>query len=426
MRRLAISRRQFLQVGLASVAAAATPALAQRPDDKAKPLDQSFVIGTDTASIYLYHPADLAHRLKSPDGWERYGFACGKEFAAGRLVLFTTGGDGGYGVRVTTGKLTDRERKMFIASWDFRFRVRHGKVCLDGGYHVPNEDFEEPKPEYDFREWFELPNGDYRVEVSDIDAFKEPGMVNADGTLKPEGLPAYVVRFERVEKLDAVPVRAPTGPRMSGKAKPTADQDQAESETFVETKDELGTEAYTLVESPKWQIVPGFDESVAVSDEVAKTRDKLPFLLTGPGAAAGRFGVLAPWGSMGRTGDEPWQMQFRALRLVRIKELLTEEGKRKARIEPITRDLAEVPAAELTALKKQFAEYAAKNETYRKEVECPDFEAERAEALTTTEGLTNCLIHHVRITDERRLALLQLGTAERVRELSKILSAAKP
>lgn len=421
------SRRKLLQVGLASVAAAATPALAQQAEGKDKQsVEQRFVIGTDTASIYLYHPDDLAHRLKSPDGWERYGFACGKELAAGRLVLFSTGGDGGYDLRFTTGALTAREKKMQVGSWDYRLRVTRGKACVDGGYHVPNVDFKEPKKEYDYREWIEVPNGDYRVEVCDIDSFNEPGMKNDDGTLKPDALPSYVLRFERVEKLDAVPVRAPTGARMTGDSKPAADLDQAESDTFVETTEKLGDEAHILVESPKWQIVPGFDESVAVSDEVAKIRDKLPFLLTGPGAAAGSFGVLAPWGSMGRTGDEPWQMQFRALRLVRIKQLLTEDGKRKARVEPIARDLTEVPAAELTALKKQFADYAAKNEQYRKEVECPDFEAERVEALTTTEGLTNCLIHHLRITDERRLALLQLPTAERVRELSKILSDAQP
>ena len=96
-------------------------------------LNQRIVAGTDGASFYLFHPADLQHRLTSPLAWPSYHFACRPEFEAGRLVAFHTGGDGGYAFRVTDGPLTDREKQWLAGSWEFRYSVRHSRVYLDGG-----------------------------------------------------------------------------------------------------------------------------------------------------------------------------------------------------------------------------------------------------------------------------------------------------
>src|SRR5262249_45565191 len=61
--------------------------------------DRTIALGTDVAGFFLFHPSDLAHRAQAPVGWYSHGFACRKEFEAGRLVAFDAGGDGVYRFR---------------------------------------------------------------------------------------------------------------------------------------------------------------------------------------------------------------------------------------------------------------------------------------------------------------------------------------
>lgn len=74
------------------------------------PLDQTVSIGTDVATLLLFHPDDLAHRQNDPIAWYSYGFAFRRESAAGTLMAFGTGSDGGYVVCVTTAALTREEQ----------------------------------------------------------------------------------------------------------------------------------------------------------------------------------------------------------------------------------------------------------------------------------------------------------------------------
>jgi hypothetical protein len=83
-------------------------------------LNQQVQIGTDIATLYLFHPDDLAHRWKSRMRWEFYEFAGGREFAAGSLIAWQTGGDGGYLLRLTDEALTADEVKHQAGAWDFR------------------------------------------------------------------------------------------------------------------------------------------------------------------------------------------------------------------------------------------------------------------------------------------------------------------
>jgi hypothetical protein len=64
-------------------------------------LDRTLDLGTDVAAFFLFHPDDLAHRQGDPIDWYTYDFACRPEFAAGRLIAFLTGSDGGYRFRRT-------------------------------------------------------------------------------------------------------------------------------------------------------------------------------------------------------------------------------------------------------------------------------------------------------------------------------------
>ena len=76
-------------------------------------------MGTDVAALFLCHPDDLAHRANDPLDWYDYGFACSKEFEAGNLIAFRTGGDGGYSLRLAGGNLTAAERAQETNSWEW-------------------------------------------------------------------------------------------------------------------------------------------------------------------------------------------------------------------------------------------------------------------------------------------------------------------
>ncbi|UXN75998.1 hypothetical protein N8D56_25040 (plasmid) [Devosia sp. A8/3-2] len=58
--------------------------------------DQTVEIGTDVAGFLIFHPDDLAHRAADPIARYAYSFAYMKESAAGCLVGFGTGSDGGF------------------------------------------------------------------------------------------------------------------------------------------------------------------------------------------------------------------------------------------------------------------------------------------------------------------------------------------
>ncbi len=102
-------------------------------------LERSLSLRTETASFFLFEPQTLEHRRTSPMGWESYDFAASRELAAGNLAAFCTGGDGVYRLRVTDGVLSPLEQKRSNGSWIFRLKVRHGRVLLDNGDHVPCE-----------------------------------------------------------------------------------------------------------------------------------------------------------------------------------------------------------------------------------------------------------------------------------------------
>jgi len=422
------SRRKLLQAGLASVAGAATTGLGQQQGEK-KPLDRTIAVATDDASFYLYHPDDLAHRLKSPAGWQWFAFACRPEFEAGRLAIFSTGGDGAHQLRVTTGPLTEREQRMLVGAWEFRLRVRRGRVFLDADYRLPHDRLRERPLADDDRRWIDLPNGDYRVEVNTINFYDEPEIRLPNGGLKPDALSSYVIRFQPIDNIDAVSVRSSTAPRMVSELAPRAGDDCLDRETFEEEKGPLQGDAYILWETPEWRIVPSYDGTLPVSRalymaaydfQAERLVDR--FVLAPPRAEAGGWAILVEKRSGRSSNNETFRITFESRRLVRIKEKFEQEGWTMVHVESLERKLGPVPDDVLTSLKTIFAEYAARSEAYRNEVPCAAFEVERVAAMKSTEGITNVLIHHLRIDDRRRIELLQLSTAERVPALIKIMN----
>ncbi len=158
--------------------------------------DRTVEIGTDVAGFLIFHPDDLAHRAADPIAWYAYSFAYRKESAAGRLVGFGTGSDGGFLIRLTMGQPTATEVKFAGAHWSYPLIVEHGQVYLDNTDGLPGEEKMDDPADFPDR-WFSLPNGSYRVDVRAI-ARSRPGA--------PKNLPDYVVSFSPVADIAGIAI----------------------------------------------------------------------------------------------------------------------------------------------------------------------------------------------------------------------------
>ena len=387
--------------------------------------DRTLTIGTDVASFYVFHPDDLEHRRTSPIGWTSYAFACGPEFAAGNLAAFRTGGDGGFKLRVTDGDLTPRERRFVSAACEFRLKVRHGKILIDNGDHVPSDE-KPPNPIPDDW-WVAVPNGNYRVTVHAIDWTKEPGALDKEEQATVRALASYIIQFRPVSRLDAVRLVAPTPPLIEVGADPTERRTPADTDAdapFEEATSEPLQPSYLAVrvDGP---VVPGSYRQLTVSKTlydmlsadseagvVAVDTDKVPAV-----------GVLTRFGGGGSTDDpDKWTLSLVGRRLVNVTKLTTGAPAWRATVTPLSRRGGKVTAKQVESLKAAFASYAKKHEAYRKAVRHPDFEAERVAAMKSPSALTNILLHHVQLPDAMRKDLLVRSDAERIRQLKSFLA----
>ncbi|MDX2211677.1 MAG: DUF6386 family protein [Oculatellaceae cyanobacterium bins.114] len=111
--------------------------------------DYTLEVATDIATLFLFHPDDLAHRRDDPLDWWIYDFAINKEFAEGRLIEVSGWGDGRYVIRLTNAGLTEQERQHVVDSQTFRLQVRHGQLYIDGGSALPNGGDRLPGEQYE-------------------------------------------------------------------------------------------------------------------------------------------------------------------------------------------------------------------------------------------------------------------------------------
>jgi hypothetical protein len=413
-------------------------------------LDRTVIVGTDGASFCLFHPEDLRHREDAPGGWTDEDFACGAEFDAGTFVGWSTGGDGGFRIRVTDGELTPRESASVTASWDFRYRVRHGRVLLDNGDHLPPNEFDWP-----IRDdlWFELPDGDYRVTVSGIREDDPPEPEVGREPCEDDTLAEYVIRFQPVRRLEQVKVRCRVvllvdalyrKPKRAPKVSPA-------SAAYEEDTAPLQRSSFPAVVVEGRVLVPGFDTDVELPQPVYRVfeADRASGLrlhpvdeVTPAGRKkwAGRVGIvalvaeeapavatLARLGGRGYPTDaDPYPASLRGRRLVRVTALERSGPAHRATVEPLVRPEATVAPSDLAALKEAFAAYAGRDAGYRTAVPHPDYEAERVAATDPPSALTNILLHHVQLPEADRRRLLPLSDADRVRALLSRLPRAGP
>lgn len=400
-------------------------------------LDRTVVVGTEGAGFCLFHPDDLRHRQDS-GGWMSEDFACGAEFDAGTFVGWETGGDGGFLIRVTDGDLTPREAANVTVSWDFRYRARRGRVLLDNGDHVPPTRYDWP---IDDDLWFEIPDGDYCVTIYGINEEER-----TDG-----GLPEYVVRFRPVRRLEQVKVRCRVVQRIDalyGEPK-RAPRVAPAWAAYEEDAVPLQRSNFRALALGGRVLIPGFKADVEVPQSICEALQADPstglqlssvdkVILARRKKWAGRVGIVAlrteeapTIGTLGELGgfgypDDAalYSAPLLGRRLVRVTALERSGPALLATVESLTRPESEVSPRDLEAIKAAFAAYAKRDPAYRTAIPHPDYEVERVVATDSPAALTNILLHHVQLTEDRRSQLLPLSDADRVRELLAFLERA--
>jgi len=93
----------------------------------------SRLIETDTSTITLFDPGDLAHHAEDPANWHQYDFAFANDLETGRFAAFTTSGNGAFQVNFTEAPLTDNELAVAGPSAEMRLRVINYRLLLAGG-----------------------------------------------------------------------------------------------------------------------------------------------------------------------------------------------------------------------------------------------------------------------------------------------------
>ena len=162
------------------------------------------LVSTDGAQIVLADPASLLEHRHDPGGWQYTAGATLKDRQNGRFLYFSTGGDGGFEVRVTDRQLDPRESKHVGTSIVLRLRVGQAGLLLDGSYAWPDESAPELNDSYG--SYLDIPTGDYAATITVIDRpmDSEYRFTDIDD---PEGpLVDYVIQLDKVEDFTNVPM----------------------------------------------------------------------------------------------------------------------------------------------------------------------------------------------------------------------------
>ncbi len=394
-------------------------------------LNHRISAGTDGASFFIYHPQDLNHRLTSPLAWSFYHFACRPEFEAGRLVAFTTGGDGGDAFRITDGPLTEREKTWLAGSWDFRYVVRHGRTYLDGGYALPSSDYFDESEKHP-QQWITLPNGNYRVTVNAIEWYSEPSALDENNNLTENALASYVIQFQPVESLESIKISS-TPPRLeTSKNWPAIESGSfAELDTFEEEKIEL-KENYVVQIAAKQAPIPGFHITLETGEDFHHAiygskghmmlPDRIQQLVIASSHQTPCLGVLAEPSGASRRNNGPWKLSFHAKRFVEVFVLEPTKPWMMGTVNELYRPSSTPSEEQLNALKQTFATYAQSNSNYQQNIEYPEFEVERVLAMNSATGITHVLIHHVQMPVAEQLKMLPLSDAERIQRLFSLMA----
>jgi len=375
-------------------------------------MNTSITIGTDVAHLMLFHPDDLAHRSEDPIAWYGYDFAYRAESRAGRLVAWGTGSDGGFLVRLTTGLLTEAERRSACASWTFPFVVRHGRVLLDNSDALPGaEQMVRPEEVPDL--WCTIPNGSYRVTVTPIDRTSE------DAGDDPE-LPDYVVTFDAAEEIGGIPV-ADTPPEL----RPYQDWTPRQP-VSMETEQRFAWPAAPLpggglpVIAVEQGIaaLPGLSARFAVGADVAalafpedRKADGFEHYLLTARAEPGVLGVVARRSGLSRFPGRLPVLSLHGIGIARITGVAAAPVLDRAEVEAVAKPDMTVGAGEAEAFRDHLAALA---ENGAGRLAASRFEIERLRAMASAEALTGWALMQFDLPFDDRLALYASTARDRI------------
>lgn len=127
-------------------------------------MDKSIRFYTDVAAFLFFHPDDLENHSQDPIAWYMQDFRYGPASRAGKIFGFCCSGDMTADFRLTRGELTARESAAACAGAAFYYHCRHGRVYLDNSDALPGQ--EKMEEADDAGRWFDLPLGEYRVQIT--------------------------------------------------------------------------------------------------------------------------------------------------------------------------------------------------------------------------------------------------------------------
>ena len=219
------------------------------------------VVDTERGLVTLFDPRDLAHHAAEPADWYRHGFAFRDDLATGRFVAVLTGRDGAFRVRLTSAPLDAELRAAAGPEAVQRLRVQDRRLLLAGGDAWPSlADPRRPAP--DDPRWLSVPNGDYRVTLTAIDATRSPA------------LPDFVFRLEPVESIDTV-AYAPGMPQLIVGAGPAVAGGDTSALRYAERCGEVVAEAAWSPLADAALPLPGEARVVRVPEALHERRRRL-------------------------------------------------------------------------------------------------------------------------------------------------------
>lgn len=156
-------------------------------------------LSTDTATIALFDPEQLTHRLKDDCDWW-IDIQSLPEVSQGDMVIVGLGGDGFYKVRVTNQELSEGERDYAkYVTPDLGVQVISGKLFIGVGEEIPGEGgpLEQGLDELSRcgGAFIQMPNGHYTVRCYGIDIFEIPGEPTPECRELEDILPDVVIQI---------------------------------------------------------------------------------------------------------------------------------------------------------------------------------------------------------------------------------------
>lgn len=149
---------------------------------------------TDTATLAVFDPAVLAHRVADDAGWWCGDFALLDEFRTGLATLLSLGGDGVYQVRITDGDLAPHERDYAVeVIRGMGLLVESGSIFVGPGECIPSGGHALDENDLQRGGLLQLTKGKYVVDVFGISWFESPIWWREDGRVPEDAPPDFVV-----------------------------------------------------------------------------------------------------------------------------------------------------------------------------------------------------------------------------------------